>query len=213
LQDWTLLVELILEWETYLMYIIRNVAKQTTGMGLRLMKFHAVLHLLQDMLLYGTPSKFDTASNESMQKPSKYAAKLTQRNESTFNQQTAQRLTEFLTIDFALSEAEQGRKVWEYFDSVEKVWDGHLDDSSAEEDAENEDNATHQLDEDVGQEAEVLERYTGGSRIEAWNNEENEHDLALVGHLQSALSNKQWAMEAVQFLVDLQDLEVQHTPN
>jgi hypothetical protein len=88
------------------------------------------------VLLYGTPSEFNTGSNESMHKPSKYAVKLTQRIESTFNQQTTQRLTEFLTIDFALSEAEQGRKIWKYFDSVEKVWDGNLDDSSAEEDAE-----------------------------------------------------------------------------
>jgi hypothetical protein len=73
-----------------------------------------------------------------------------------------------------LSEAEQGWKVWEYFDIVEKVWDGNLDDSSAVEDAENEDNATDQPDEDAEQEAEVLERYKGGSRIQVWRIEENE---------------------------------------
>ena len=45
-------------------------------MGLKIMKFHAILHLLQDMLLFGTPSEMDTGSNESHHKPSKYAAKL-----------------------------------------------------------------------------------------------------------------------------------------
>ena len=61
LRDWTLLVELLLEWEAYLcekrmkrshvtrlakkhryiMYIMLNVAKRSEGMGLKLMKFHA----------------------------------------------------------------------------------------------------------------------------------------------------------------------------
>lgn len=92
LRDWTLLVELLLEWEAYLceetmskamvkrlvkknrfiMYIMRNVAVRTTGMGLKLFKFHAMTHLVEDILLYGVPSEVDTGSNESHHKPSKH---------------------------------------------------------------------------------------------------------------------------------------------
>lgn len=109
LRDWTLLVELLLEWEAflcenrmkrshvtklaqkhrYIMYIIQNVAKRAKGMGLKIMKFHAITHLVQDILLYGVPSEFDTGSNESHHKATKTAAKMTQRKEETFDHQTA----------------------------------------------------------------------------------------------------------------------------
>jgi hypothetical protein len=92
LSDWTLLVELLLEWEAYLcesvmsrahvkrlgkkhrfiMYIMRNVAVRTTGMGLKIFKFHAITHLVEDIILYGVPSEVDTGSNESHHKPSKH---------------------------------------------------------------------------------------------------------------------------------------------
>jgi hypothetical protein len=95
LTDWTLLVELLLEWEAYLceekmtrsivkrlakkhrfiMYIMRNVAVRTTGMGLKIFKFHAMTHLVEDILLYGVPSEVDTGSNESHHKPSKQVRK------------------------------------------------------------------------------------------------------------------------------------------
>ncbi len=143
LQDWTILVELLLEWEAYLclremrkdhvkkldrkhryiMYIMKNVAKRTKGMKMKLMKFHAITHMVQDMLLYGIPYEFDTGSNESHHKPSKHAAKLTQRKEETFNIQTATRLTEFLCIELAMEEVQRGNVGWEYFDGAE-VWEG-----------------------------------------------------------------------------------------
>ena len=88
----------------FIMYIMKQVADRTSGMGLKIMKFHAIIHLISDMLLYGTPSEFDTGSNESHHKESKYAAKLTQRKEATFNLQTATRLTEFMCIDLAMEE-------------------------------------------------------------------------------------------------------------
>ncbi len=92
LSDWTLLVELLLEWEAYLceskmlrahvkrlgkkhrfiMCIMRNVAVRTTGMGLKIFKFHAITHLVEDIILYGVPAEVDTGSNESHHKPSKH---------------------------------------------------------------------------------------------------------------------------------------------
>ena len=51
----------------FIMYIMLNVAKRSKGMGLKLMKFHAIVHMVEDILLYGVPSEFDTGSNESHQ--------------------------------------------------------------------------------------------------------------------------------------------------
>jgi hypothetical protein len=91
LEDWTLLVELLLEWEAYLcqprmkrahvvrlarknryiMYIMKQVAHRIEGMGLNIFKFHAIVHLVQDILLYGVPKEVDTGANESHHKPTK----------------------------------------------------------------------------------------------------------------------------------------------
>ena len=95
---------------------MRCVARRSKGgMGLKLMKFHAILHLIEDIILYGVPMEFDSGSNESHHKDTKYAAKLTQRKEATFNAQTAKRLVEFLCIDLAMEEIDTGRCSWDYF--------------------------------------------------------------------------------------------------
>jgi hypothetical protein len=200
----------------YLMYIIRNVAKRTTGMGLKLMKFHAVLHLLQDMLLYGTPSEFDTGSNESHHKPSKYAAKLTQRNESTFNYQTALRLLEFLIIEFTKVVAECGIKVWEYFEHAQKVWDP-LDEAThhcaMETDpvAASDDEAASESD----PEAAPIETRTGGTRIEVYEDEDmdDEPSFQILGRGAGASTKTKWSSELVVFLNELQNLIVDNTGN
>ena len=139
LKDWTLLVELLLEWEAflcqkrmkrkhvvrlgqkhrYIMYIMKNVAQRMTGMGLKIMKFHSIIHMVEDILLFGVPYEFDTGANESHHKLTKQAAKLTQRNEHTFNYQVAIRMTEFLVLEMAMSEVRDDLCVWEYFACVE----------------------------------------------------------------------------------------------
>ena len=97
------------------MHFIKKVAPRHAGMGLKLMKFHAIAHLVNDILLYGVPSEFDAGSNESHHKPTKQAAQLTQRDERTFDMQTAIRLIEFLAIDLAMWEIEQDEAPWDYF--------------------------------------------------------------------------------------------------
>jgi len=236
LDDWALLVELMLEWESYLslesmekkhvkrlgkkhkylMYIIRNVAKRTTGMGLKLMKFHVVLHLLQDMLLCGTPSEFDTGSNESHHKPSKYAAKLTQRNEATFNYQTALRLLEFLIIEYAIVEVESGKKLWEYFDGVQHVWDPS-DDATNHSDMDA-DAVAPEEEEDPSEsdpEAVPLETHTGGTRIEVFEDEDMDGEPSFRIHSRStSVSTKtKWSHEIVVWLNQLQNLIVENTSN
>ena len=84
-------------------------------MGLKIMKFHAIIHLVEDILLFGVPSEVDTGSNESHHKTTKVAARLTQRKEITFDLQTARRMTEFMAIELAMLEIEFGKTVADYF--------------------------------------------------------------------------------------------------
>ena len=83
MKDWVMLLETLLEWEAwlcqpelkmryvkklnlhnrYIMYLICKVANQVKGMGLKIVKFHALLHLLEDMILYGVALEMDTSFN------------------------------------------------------------------------------------------------------------------------------------------------------
>ena len=139
LDDWILLIELMLEWESflneprmevktvkrlakkhrYIMYIMRKVAQRRKGMGLKLLKFHMILHIWEDILELGVPLEYDTSANESMHKPSKKASRMTQKAADTFNFQTATRLVEFALLDLAMAEIDHGRVPWTYFDRVE----------------------------------------------------------------------------------------------
>ena len=134
-KDWVLLVEMLLEWEAFLnedvmtvhhirrlrrknrfiMYLIKKVLNRQTGNGLKLIKFHIIIHMFMDILLYGVPSEVDTGSNESQHKLAKIAAKLTQKNETTFDFQTCTRLDEFFLIDLAIAELDDDLRLWDYF--------------------------------------------------------------------------------------------------
>ena len=94
-EDWILLVELMLEWESYLnepmmhakhvkhlekkhqfiMHIMRKVARRQKGMGLKLMKFHSILHTWEDTIQFRVPLEFNTSSNKRMHEPVKAATK------------------------------------------------------------------------------------------------------------------------------------------
>ena len=70
IRDWSLLIELLLEWESYLcekqmkrshvkrlakkhvfiMYIMKVVANRVEGMGLKLMKYHAIVHMINEAI-------------------------------------------------------------------------------------------------------------------------------------------------------------------
>ena len=134
-KDWVLLIETLLEWEAFLtesemnvrhilrlrkkhrfiMYLVKKVCNRSKGMGMKLMKFHAIIHMWLDIYLYGVPNEHDTGSNESQHKLTKIAAKLTQKNETTFDFQTCTRLDEFLMIELALAELNDDLKPWDYF--------------------------------------------------------------------------------------------------
>ena len=83
-------------------------------MGLKLLKFHMILHICEDIIEFGVPLELDTSPNESMHKPSKKASKMTQRAADTFNFQTATRLVEFTLLDLAMAEIEEGKVPWTF---------------------------------------------------------------------------------------------------
>jgi len=135
LEDWVLLLETLLEWETwlnspkimkkdlqkagfkhrYLMYLAKRVGRRTEGMGFKLVKFHAILHLVQDIRNFGVPQEVDTGANESHHKPAKVAAKLTQKKKENFDYQTSLRLDEMKLLELAMLEFE-GCCPWDYVD-------------------------------------------------------------------------------------------------
>ena len=133
-RDWSLLIETLLQWEAYLnssqmekkhvqrlkkkhrflMYLLKRVGHRTIGMGFKVMKFHAILHLAQDILMFGVPMVVDTGSNESHHKTTKVAAKLTQKDIKTFEKQTSNRCDDFHVLHLAHEEME-GCPIWAYF--------------------------------------------------------------------------------------------------
>jgi hypothetical protein len=144
LNDWLLLVETLLEWEAYLceprmevrhvkrlvkkhrfiMHLFLRVARREKGMGMKIMKFHAVVHMAIDILLFGVPMEHDTGANESHHKPTKVAAGLTQKKPSSFEFQTAIRMSEFAVIELAMEEL-CGRKQWRYYEGFEEPSEEH----------------------------------------------------------------------------------------
>ena len=219
IQDWSMLVELLLEWETYLcekkmrrdhvkklkqkhkviMHLLKQVSKRKKGRGWKLMKFHAVLHLVADVLLYGVPKQVDTGSNESHHKPSKYAARVTQRKESTFNMQTAKRLTEFLCIELAMMEVEEGVCVWEYFLRAEE-----RDPEAQVVESEDQDEESHEVD---------VQTKTGGTRLVIYEDEErdNRPTLKMLGRSKYRKLAKM-DRELLVFLNDLQHKVLEYIP-
>jgi hypothetical protein len=134
IKDWILLVETLLQWEAYLnlpqmqkkdvqrlkrkhkflMYLLIKVGNRTTGMGFKVMKVHAMLHLAFDIIMFSVPMNVDTGSNESHHKTTKVAAKLTQKDIKTFEKQTSNRMDDFHVLDLAMEELDE-RPLWEYF--------------------------------------------------------------------------------------------------
>ncbi|MGL5917738.1 MAG: hypothetical protein ACRCYM_00635, partial [Cetobacterium sp.] len=138
IKDWILLVETLLQWESYLtlarmekrqvrrlkkkhrflMYLLKKVGNRVKGMGFKVMKFHAILHLAFDILMFAVPLNVDTGSNESHHKTTKVAAKLTQKDIKSFEKQTSNRCDDFHVLDLAMQEIE-GRPLWHYFNGYE----------------------------------------------------------------------------------------------
>lgn len=203
LDDWMLLLETMLTWEAYLnepvmelssvkrlkkkhrfiMYLMRKIAQRNKGMGLKLMKFHAIIHIVNNIIEFGVPLEFDTSANEMHHKPAKQASTQTQRASDTFNFQTSTRLTEYDLLDLGIVEIETGHTRWQYFDDLPEEFmemqPGNTDDDSPP------------------------ETFTGEAKIEVFADDEGEACFNLVS--QSKFSGKSKLNTfLVEFLLDLQ---------
>ena len=219
--DWLLLVEVLLEWEAYLclpemklkhvkrldkkhryiMYIMKKVANRTKGMGLNIMKFHAIVHLMEDIIIHGVPLEFDTAANESHHKISKVAARLTQRNEAHFIYQVAVRLWEFLILDLAIYELQTGERVSHYFDILDDVSDEDMDLSV---------NSSDQSDTDAEEEVIII---TDEAKITVFFDEEEQAPAFQMQSRSKFAEKTAINSELLGFLLDMQDLLVDHLPS
>ena len=138
IDDWQMLLERLMQWEMwlksdklrtnhvaraktkhrYLMFLIRKIGNRTAGMGLKIVKFHAIMHMAQDIMDFGVPMEVDTGANESGHKAEKQAAKLTQNNRARFDLQSGKRLMEMYLLNLAQQEM-IGHQAWTYFEEKE----------------------------------------------------------------------------------------------
>ena len=163
------------------MYIMRKVAQRNKGMGLKLMKFHAILHIQEDIIQFGVPLETDTSANESHHKKPKQAAKQTQMAAETFNGQTATRLTEYDLLDLGMEEIENFGAPWQYF------W------NNAQEDEEEERN----------QEQNGHETVTGGTKVMVYRDEDGDPCFKLGGRSKHKAKTR-WNTAILDFLGSLQ---------
>lgn len=254
--DWIMLVETLLQWEAYLcseemylkdvkklerknrfiMFLMRRIASRTVGMGLRILKFHVILHLVSDMLLYGIALEFDTAANESHHKLAKQGARLTQKAARTFNIQTACRMAEFRLIELGLLEIEMGAVLWNYFAGCveedtdeatddeesammndERSCEGNDDDQISEEEEDMEEDSPDDDLPSLGEESSSssdesdgsLEVYTGETRLEVFKGEYGQITFLVHSRSKYKLQTR-LNQELVDFLYDLQVLVSEH---
>ena len=134
---------------------------------------------------------------------------LPQRKESTFNYQTAKRLTEFLCIDLAMQEVVNDGKVWEYFDRANEEYSTEDEEDMGEEDMDLAPDDAEMAS--VEEEEEVLVTSTGGTQIQVFKDEENDGEPSFR-ILSRSKSQQQtvWINEVIVFLNDLQNLVAEY---
>ena len=69
--------------------LYKEAVNRTTGMGMKIFKFHLLHHFANDLLRFGPASSFDSSACESMHKTYKDNARRTQKNAHSFDKQTA----------------------------------------------------------------------------------------------------------------------------
>ena len=98
---------------------------------MKVMKFHGILHLTDDVLRLGVPNELDTGSNESHHIDDKACAKNTQKNIATFEQQTASRIMESFYLELAEQELD-GKALFDYYSWQSEINSGQTEKKSAD---------------------------------------------------------------------------------
>ena len=82
-----------------LMFSIKSLVSRNSDDGLKLSKFHEMMHVTRDIRLFGPPDGYDGRPGESSHKHTKANARKTQRRNDIFEYQTCKRLYESVVID------------------------------------------------------------------------------------------------------------------
>ena len=83
---------------------IKTTLRRSTGNEMKLLKFHVLRHLIDDIDRFGCPQNFDGGPCEANFKPQKHMAQLTQRRHHTFKYQMGNRLSEHYCFTRAINE-------------------------------------------------------------------------------------------------------------
>jgi hypothetical protein len=170
----------------YIMYLIKKVGNRVKGMGLKLMKFHGIMHMYMDIIHFGVPMEFDTGTNESGHKPTKKAALLTQKREDMFDQQVERQQQEVSMLDLAKLEID-GRPLWNYHSCPFE--DGGMEEEDEEE---------------------FDEPKTGGAAIDYYCDEEGNNVYKYTRKLQHSHKAKKLERQLIEFMIGLQDAVKDH---
>ena len=169
-----------------LMQMEKDVGHRTEGMGFRTWNFHCTSHVAEDILDFGVPNNTNTDSNEMHHKPGKTAAKRTQRQPDTFDEQCAKQIHNMLCVLFAIQEI-AGFALWEY---SERDADEEEQQSAENTTAEFEDN--NEYDEMTGAvlyeapvEVDNGQKVLAGTKAILWQNELNEPRYKVLSRMKN----------------------------
>jgi hypothetical protein len=85
-------------------------------MGWKIIKFHGITHMVDDIKIFGVPNNVDTESDEAGHKASKTEAVKTQKRKDKFDEQVSIRLSERHLLDLTEAEIDGAGGLWQYFE-------------------------------------------------------------------------------------------------
>jgi len=119
------IVERLEEKVRQYMQLTKRVGKRQSGQGHNTMNFHAIQHVPNDMLNFGSAANVDTMTDEKHHRPDKKSAKRTQKRPKTFEKDTAKKIEDKRLIDLGMEEL-KGRVRWDYFEGFHERKDPRL---------------------------------------------------------------------------------------
>ena len=88
----------------HLLKQMKNTLQRQSGNEMKLLKYHVLRHLVDDIDRFGSPQNYNGGPCEANFKPQKQMAKLTQRHQNTFIEQMGHRLSESFCLNRAMNE-------------------------------------------------------------------------------------------------------------
>ena len=83
----------------YMMKLYKNTVCRDSIHGMKISKFHELLHIVRNICLFGPPKGYDGRPGESSHKQTKQLARRTQKRVDFFENQTSKRMYKSLVIN------------------------------------------------------------------------------------------------------------------